>query len=126
VARLVLELARSNHLEHSSQNATVVDHAIEHSVHQLGITNRQRDQQCGRHVLHERLFTGVQSQLRQVLVVVDFVDQLQHFVQLRLSRAVERVTERTRSGNLSQGVLRLELVRAATRFVDCVRSRQSA
>ena len=101
---LVLELARPNHLEHSSQNATVVDHAIEHSVHELSITNRQRDQQSGRHVLHERLLTSVQSQLRQVLVVIDFVDQLQNFVELRLSRAVERVTERTRSGNLSHGV----------------------
>jgi hypothetical protein len=61
------------------------------------------------------VFSSVQSQLRQVLIVVDFIDQLQDFVVLRLSRA-----------NLSQGMLRLKLVRAATRFVACVRSWQSA
>ncbi len=109
---LFLNWPEPNHLEHSAQNTTVIDHAIEHSVHQLSITNRQRNQQCGRHVLHERLLASVQSQLRQVLVVVDFVDQLQDLVELSLSRAVERVIERTRSGNLSQSVLRLKLVRA--------------
>jgi hypothetical protein len=41
---------------------------------------------------HERLLTSVQSQLRQVLVVIDLTDQLQYFVEQRLSRAVERLT----------------------------------
>lgn len=45
--------------------------------------------------------------------------QLQHFAELRLYRAEERVTELTSCGNLIQCVLRLELVLAATRFVDC-------
>ncbi len=125
LASLVLELAGSDHLEHCAQNATVIDHAIEYSVHQLRIANRQRDQQCCRHVLHERLLTSVQSQLRQVLVIRRLRRSTSDFVKLRLGRAVERVAERTRSRNLSQSVLRLELVRAATRFVDCVRSRQS-
>ncbi len=101
---LVLELAGSDHLEHCAQNATVIDHAIEYSVHQLGITNRQRDQQCSRHVLHERLLTSVQSQLRQVLVIVDSSINFSTSSSCVLSRAVERVTERTCCGDLSQGV----------------------
>ena len=46
--------------------------------------------------------------------------------ELRLSRAVECITERTGSGDLCQRVLWLELVGSAARFVDCARLRQSA
>ena len=115
-----------DHLKQSAQHSAVIHNPRKDRVEQSRVPLRQKQQEGGRHVLHEGALAAKHRQLGKEAIVLNQVRQLQQRGQLILRLRIEGAIEAAGGGQLSQRVRGLQLVGAAAGFIAGGRGRQAA